>query len=182
MQAPDYYWIATRCRKNVNTTTPCARCTLQCAASDVTTNSMFGTDNKSYNHAFKVRAIIDLPVNAQIVRGKNADTSEGADSIVWENSTLDKSIIYVDSMNERSKDYYGSLKSSTLNYENSTVPYIYQGNNKELEYDSEGALILDKDNPIPYYTVDSEYSLNKAYSVSATVQCDVSQKEVMEDI
>ena len=116
-------------------------------------NVMYSSAGTPYEYAHPIRVIVELPANAQIVRGKNSTTTEGADSIVWENSTLDKSIIYVDSMNERSKDYYGNLKSSTLNY-GSSIPSIYQGNNGELEYDSDGGLILDADNPIPYYAVD----------------------------
>ncbi len=74
-------------------------------------------------------------------------------------STLDKSIMYVDSMTERGKDHFGSLKA-------------YGG---DLTYDEDGALILGTDKAYPYIEIDNKYTVDKAYSISITVKGDTSQ-------
>lgn len=92
---------------------------------------------------------------------------------------LVNAITYVDSMTENTGEYYGNLYSTSLY----TGPVdrnkaVYDDNDGLLEYDENGALILDKDNAIPVLEVNQKYKIDDAYSISVTVEGNIYQSSM----
>lgn len=90
---------------------------------------------------------------------------------------LANAITYVDSMTENDGEYYGNLYS-TLLYTGKVGPWggKYDDNDGLLEYDENGALVLDEDNAIPVLEVNQKYKIDDAYSINVTINGDVYQK------
>ena len=86
------------------------------------------------------------------------------------NFKLVNAITYVGDTSVKNGSYYGNMYSTSLYQE--TISPIYSDNNGNLEYDENGALILDKDNAIPVLEVQEKYQINDSYSVNVTVSAD----------
>ena len=99
-------------------------------------------------------------------------------------SKLQNAITYVDSFTQNNGDYYGNLYSTSLYNGPISVweePANYSDNNGKLQYDENGALILDEDNAIPVLEVNNKYTINNEYSINITLEGDIYQKGLYED-
>ena len=75
-------------------------------------------------------------------------------------------------------DFKKIMESNCIDYPTSYGTYetLYTGNNEQLEYDSNGALVFDEDNPILYLEVEPDTELfQEEYSMYFTVETDVMQ-------
>lgn len=92
------------------------------------------------------------------------------------NFKLTNAITYVGNTSIKTGDYYGNLYSTSL-YKGPVDPVSakYNDNNGELQYDEEGALILDNDNAIPVLEVNNRYRIDEEYSISVTVNGNIYQ-------
>lgn len=96
---------------------------------------------------------------------------------------LSSAVTYVNSFTEKTGDSYGNL-ISTSKYTGNVDNYgggmsIYKDNEGKLQYDEEGALILDADNAIPVLEIDNKFKIEDNYSINVTVEGDYMQKSVM---
>ena len=93
------------------------------------------------------------------------------------NYKLTNAITYVGDTSVKNGDYYGNLYSTSL-YTGSIQDGLdakYDDNDGKLEYDENGALILDEDNAIAVLEVDEKYKINDNYSINITVNGNVNQ-------
>ena len=102
----------------------------------------------------EVLSIDGMPMYASQNKVHSFNLKEGT------NTTLDKSILYVNSMTERDENHYGNLNSS----------------GGKFKYSDDGALLFDSGGAIAYCEVDKKYTIDHAYSISTTIECDISQK------
>lgn len=79
-----------------------------------------------------------------------------------DNFKLTNAITYVGDTSIKTGGSYGSLYAY-----NSEI--YYNDNDGKLEYDENGALILDKDNAIPVLDVDKKYMIDEEYSINFTI-------------
>lgn len=89
-------------------------------------------------------------------------------------------IVNVNNTSVESGDYFGTLYSSSkyinvLNFNSFGDVSIYNGNEGMLQFDEDGALVLDEDNAIAVLDVDKKYNVGDVYSISLTVYGDISQ-------
>lgn len=83
---------------------------------------------------------------------------------------LSNAITYVNSFTHKTGEAYGNL-ISTSKY---TGPV--DGNGGQLQYDEEGALILDSNNAIPVLEIDNKFKIKDNYSINVTIEGDYMQK------
>ncbi|MBQ9313567.1 MAG: hypothetical protein IJ220_00970 [Clostridia bacterium] len=90
-------------------------------------------------------------------------------------------LLYVNSLAKKTGTEYGDLYSTSL-YTGSVYnpgtkigQGVYTDNGGLLQYNEEGALVLDTDNAIPVLELNGKYKFNDAYTVSITVDGDISQ-------
>ena len=98
-------------------------------------------------------------------------------------SNLSNTITYVNSFTNKTADSYGNL-ISTSKYTGPVTGYggglsIYQDNNGELQYNEDGALLLDGDNAIPVLEIDEKFNIEDNYSINVTVDGDYMQDCVL---
>ena len=74
------------------------------------------------------------------------------------NFKLTNAITYVGDTSIKTGDSYGNL---------------YAEGTGKLQYDENGALLLDRDNAIPVLDIDEKYQIGESYSVNFTVSCDI---------
>lgn len=96
---------------------------------------------------------------------------------------LSNSITYVNSFTDKTGDSYGNL-ISTSKYTGSVDNYgggmsIYTDNDGQLQYDEDGALILDSDNAIPVLEIEDNFKIDDSYSINVTIDGDYLQKPAM---
>lgn len=89
-------------------------------------------------------------------------------------------IVNVNNTSVESGEYFGTLYSSSkfinvLYFNNFGDINVYNGNDGMLQFDEEGALVLDDDNAIAVLDVDKKYNIGGVYSISVTVHGDISQ-------
>ena len=88
-------------------------------------------------------------------------------------------ITYVNSFTYKTGEAYGNLISTskyTGKVDTNGGIKIYQDNEGLLEYDEEGALILDSDNAIPVLEIDNKYKIEDNYSINLTIEGNYMQK------
>ena len=143
--------------------------------------------NNTYNQQFEELGIKDITHQPYIVNYETGSIFSIDGMIMYQseiavhtfqdnNFKLTNAITYVGDTSTKTGDYYGNLYSTTL-YDGSVNwgGAVYTDNNGELQYDENGALILDKDNAIPVLEVNNKYQIGDNYSVNVTVNGDVYQ-------
>ena len=93
---------------------------------------------------------------------------------------LKSAITYVNSFTNKTGESYGPL-ISTSKYTGSVDNYgggmsIYKDNNGELQYDGDGALLLDENNASPVLEIDKKFNLEDNFSINVTLEGDYMQK------
>ena len=88
-------------------------------------------------------------------------------------------IVSVNTTSKEDGDYFGGLYSSSkykmdVNSTYSSLDF-YSDNNGELQYDSDGALLLDENNAVAILDVDKKYLVADSFTVSTTIFGDYSQ-------
>ena len=96
---------------------------------------------------------------------------------------LSSAVTYVNSFTEKTGESYGNL-ISTSKYTGNVDNYgggmsIYKDNDGKLQYDENGALILDADNAIPVLEIDNKFKIEDNYSINVTIEGDYMQKSIM---
>lgn len=92
---------------------------------------------------------------------------------------IQNAITYVNSFTYKTGDTYGNLISTskyTGKVDGNVGMNAYKGNNGELQYDENGALILDSDNAIPVLEIENKFKIDDAYSINITIDGDYMQK------
>ena len=89
-------------------------------------------------------------------------------------------IVSVNTTSKEDGDYFGGLYSSSKYTGDMTSDFYdenvtYADNSGNLQYDSEGALLLDDDNAIAILDVDKKYLVADTYSISTTISGDYTQ-------
>jgi len=88
-------------------------------------------------------------------------------------------IVSVNTTSKESGDYFGGLYSSSKYTGDMKSEFytedMYSDNSGNLQYDNEGALVLDNNNPIAILDVDKKYLVADTYSISTTIYGDYSQ-------
>ena len=88
-------------------------------------------------------------------------------------------IVSVNNTSKEDSDYYGGLYSSSKYNIDVKTTYssldIYSDNNGGLQYDEDGALLLDENNAIAILDVDEKYKVNNNYSLAITFYWDSSK-------
>ena len=92
---------------------------------------------------------------------------------------LSNAITYVNSFTNNTGEFYGNLISTskyTGKVDTTAGIGIYKDNEGLLQYDEEGALVLDNDNAIPVLEIDNKFKIGDNYSVNITLEGDYMQK------
>lgn len=92
---------------------------------------------------------------------------------------LSNAITYVHSFTNNTGEFYGNLISTskyTGKVDTTAGIGIYKDNEGLLQYDEEGALVLDNDNAIPVLEIDNKFKIGDNYSVNITLEGDYMQK------
>lgn len=88
-------------------------------------------------------------------------------------------IVSVNTTSKEDSDYFGGLYSSSKYNIDAKSTYssldIYSDNNGGLQYDEDGALLLDENNAIAILDVDEKYKINNNYSLAVTFYWDSSK-------
>lgn len=92
------------------------------------------------------------------------------------NFKLINAITYVGDGSIKNGNYYGNLYSTALYNGLIEDDSIYSDNNRELEYDEQGALILDGNNAIPVLSVNNKYKIDDEYSINITLNGAIHQQ------
>ena len=130
----------------------------------------------------------NITINFTPVEGATIKLNETVRLIVKSISPYSKQIIHEININKPDAELaFGSLsdfrkieEADCEAYDTGKTSYaeIYSGNNEELEYDSDGALVFDEDNPILVLEVDEDEQLfQEEFSIYFTMKTDVMQGE-----
>lgn len=89
-------------------------------------------------------------------------------------------IVSVNTTSKEDGDYFGGLYSSSKYTGDMTSDFYdekvtYADNSGNLQYDNEGALVLDDNNAIAILDVDKKYLVSDTYSISTTISGDYTQ-------
>ena len=142
--------------------------------------------NNTYNSQFKELGIKDTTHAPYIVNYETGSVLSVDGMIMYQsevavhtfqdnNFKLTNSITYVGETSVKDGDYYGNLYSTSLYDGPVQGGAVYTDNNGKLQYDENGALILDKDNAIPVLEVENKYQMGDNCSINVTVNGDVYQ-------
>ncbi len=142
--------------------------------------------NNTYNSQFEELGIKDTTHAPYIVNYETGSVLSVDGMIMYQsevavhtfqdnNFKLTNSITYVGETSVKDGDYYGNLYSTSLYDGPVQGGAVYTDNNGKLQYDENGALILDKDNAIPVLEVENKYQMGDNCSINVTVNGDVYQ-------
>lgn len=143
--------------------------------------------NETYNEQFELLGLTDTTHAPYLVNYSTGEVLSINGMVMYESETmvytfleigkLLYAITCVDEDTTKSGLYYGNLYSTSLYTDTSTTTWgaDYSDNDGLLEYDENGALILDEDNAIPVLEVNQKYSIDDAYSINITVEGDIYQ-------
>lgn len=143
-------------------------------------------NNKTYNSQYEELGMQDTTHAPYIINYNTGEVLSIDGMVMYKaeiqvhsfnaSSRLANAITYVDDKTKKTGTHYGNLYSTSLY----TGP-VHQGNANysdnrgTLEYDENGALILDEDNAIPVLEVKQKYKIDDLYSINTTIEGDIYQ-------
>lgn len=144
-------------------------------------------DSKTYNSQYEKLGLEDTSHSPYIANYNTGEVLSVDGMVMYKaeiqvhsfNSTsnrLANAITYVDDKTKKTGTHYGNLYSTSLYTGDINDDWAnYTDNNGLLEYDQNGALILDANNAIPVLEVNQKYKIDDEYSISMTIEGNIYQ-------